>query len=598
VLPNSPSLIHPGRNRDKLISKRNSLLKKLLDKHKIDSLTYELALAEPIPDKPKPLPDVSPHLLFDVKNKISRNDSNLNPRVQTTIKIDVQKKVNKIIRYHTERLMINKIFNAAAIVAEIKTGNVLAYVGNTENTSNKYENWVNIINAPRSSGSILKPILYATMLTEGEILPKTIIPDIPINIGGFSPKNFDEDYDGAIPADRALARSINIPAVRMLRDYKVEKFYNLLKNIGITTLDRSASNYGLSLILGGAEVTLWDMAGVYASMARSLNSYPENGLVYNLNDYHPLTYLKYTRSGNKFKREEYSYFSNAALWLTFKALIEVERPEELSSWKQFSSSRKIAWKTGTSFGFRDGWAIGVNKEYVVAVWAGNADGEGRTGLTGITAAAPILFDIFNTLPYSSEWFEIPQEEMTESRICSKSGYRASEYCETVDTMMIPTQGLNFESCPYHQIVHLSANEKFRVSAECEPAYKIVNKPWFILPPAMEYYYKNKNHDYRLLPPLRSDCVNLSLKNPMEFIYPRDINKVFIPADLDGNKSSAVFEVAHRNNRSTIYWHLDDSYLGKTQSRHAMPINAGKGNHIITLVDEDGNLLKKEFKVLN
>ena len=250
VLPNSPSLIHPGRNRNRLKAKRDRLLSKLLQNNEIDSLTHELAVAEPLPEKPLPLPKLAPHLTFEISKQLKGSIEEVNPRVKTTIEEATQKRVNAIIQSNYNRLKANQIFNAAAIVAEIKTGNVIAYAGNTNDEQNRNENWVDVIIAPRSSGSILKPILFAAMLTNGELLPKALLPDIPTQIGGFSPQNFNLGYDGAIPADKALARSINIPAVRMLKSFRTERFYNLLTNIGMTTLNRPAGNYGLSFNFG------------------------------------------------------------------------------------------------------------------------------------------------------------------------------------------------------------------------------------------------------------------------------------------------------------------------------------------------------------
>ncbi|MBL1214891.1 MAG: penicillin-binding protein 1C [Ignavibacteriae bacterium] len=603
VLPNSPSLIHPGKNRILLKAKRDRLLNKLLQNHEIDSLTYDLSLSEPLPEKPLPLPKSAPHLTFEISKQLKGSNEEINPRVKTTIDEAVQQRANAIIQSNHNKLKANQIFNAAAIVAEIKTGNVIAYVGNTNDKQNRNENWVDVIMAPRSSGSILKPILFAAMLTTGELLPKALLPDIPTQIGGFSPQNFNLGYDGAIPADKALARSINIPAVRMLKSFRTERFYNLLTNIGMTTLNRPASNYGLSLILGGAEVKLWDIAGIYASMARSLNNYSNYGASYYPRDYHPLNFIK--EDDAKINEpgfdqlEDNSVLNAASLWITFNTMIDVERPDDHSFWRQFASSQKIAWKTGTSFGFRDAWAIGLNKEYVVAVWAGNADGEGRTGLIGITAAAPILFEIFNSLPYSPEWFEPPYEELVNAEVCAKSGYRVSEYCTEKDSMWIPRTGLEFPVCPYHKLIHLDGSGKYRVTAECEAPTKMMHKSWFVLPPAMEYFYKSKDFSYKTLPSYRKDCLDaITGSSPMDLIYPRDIDKIYIPIDLVGTRSSAVFEVAHRQADASIFWHLDDEYLGQTQGKHRMPINAEKGEHKLTLVDMDGNTFERKFEVLS
>ena len=178
----------------------------------------------------------------------------------------------------------------------------------------------------------------------------------------------------------------------------------------------------------------------------------------------------------------------ASIYLTLDALKEVYRPGEGSGWKYFSSAKKIAWKTGTSFGFRDGWAVGVNPDYAVGVWVGNADGEGRPGLTGTETAAPILFDLFSLLPGNS-WFQIPYAEMTQIAFCSQSGQRATALCENPDTVWVAQAGLQTTPCRYHQRIFLTGDHRYRVHSDCESISKMTEVAWFVLPPVEEFYFK-------------------------------------------------------------------------------------------------------------
>ena len=256
---------------------------------------------------------------------------------------------------------------------------------------------VDVVISKRSTGSLLKPYLYSFMINDGELLPNMLIPDIPTQIAGYVPQNFNYTYDGAVPAKQALSRSLNIPAVKMLQNYTVPRLLKRLNQMGLNTINRSADDYGLSLILGSSESTLWDMCSVYSSMARVLNRYSKTN-VYNEADWKKPHYLKEAkdRSVSYINTQLPSLLSASAIYLTFDAMAEVNRPDIDASWQRLGNAHKIAWKTGTSFGFRDGWAIGVSANYVVGVWVGNADGEGRPGLTGISSAAPILFEIFPT----------------------------------------------------------------------------------------------------------------------------------------------------------------------------------------------------------
>jgi penicillin-binding protein 1C len=589
VLPNSPALLYAGRNNSKLLIKRNLLLDKLKSKGRIDEMTCKMAKEEDIPERFYSFPNYTPHLLARISRMKSKK------YVKTTIDIELQKKVNRLVDKHSSMLGENGINNASAIVVEVSTGNVVAYVGNSFcNSAEDNGNMVDINMSPRSSGSIIKPVLYCLMQDKGYMLPNTLLPDTPIRFGNYCPKNFSLKYDGAVPASKALARSLNVPAVNMLKTCGVNQFYDYLKRLNLTTLNRPASHYGLSLILGGAEVTLYELAGLYRGMAKTLRDYNENDGSYYTNTYIKPNYFKNANLPERKEIDGKGILSAGAIWLSFKALLDVERPDEEAGWESFKSSRNIAWKTGTSFGFRDAWSVGVTPEYVVGVWAGNADGEGRPGLTGVRAAAPLMFDIFSILPKSG-WFKMPFDEMVQIPVCSKSGYRVGIDCDCCDTIWACEAGLKTVSCPYHKIVHLDKECKYRVNSNCEEVPNMVHKSWFVLPPVMEWYYKKNNPYYHSLPPYRSDCTREE-ECPMQLIYPHKNLSVFVPKDMGGVKGKIIFEAAHSIEGSAIYWHMDETFLEKTTGKHQIEVCPKPGKHLITLVDEFGNILKRFIRV--
>ncbi|CAN5299751.1 penicillin-binding protein 1C [soil metagenome] len=593
VLPNNPSLIHLSRNREVLKLKRNKLLNRLFQQGEIDELSYQLAISEPVPDKPQPLPVLAAHLLGRIVK-----DGHGQQIIRSTLDQDIQRRVDQIVDDHYQRLKGNYVFNAAALVLDVKTGTVLAYVGNTRSGRDHEEN-VDVVRAPRSTGSILKPFLFAAMLDEGKILHSTLVPDVPTLISGYAPKNFSREYDGAVPADKALIRSLNVPAVYELKEYRYEKFYSLLQEIGMTTLNQSADHYGLTLVLGGAEGTLWDITGMYASAARTLNNYFDRSgkSRYDKNDYHPPLYHITDSTTTEKINEPNSYLSASSLWLTFETLKDLYRPGEETGWQHFSSSKPIAWKTGTSFGFRDGWAVGVSPDYAVGVWVGNADGEGRPGLTGTEAAAPLLFDIFSSLP-GRAWFKEPHSELSKIPVCSLSGQRASAYCTPIDTISVSISGLTSPVCSHHKLIHLSIDEKYRVHSECAAVNEIKTVSWFVLPPVQEFYFKSKNLSYRSLPSYRKDCIDPSIVASMDIIYPKVNSKIYLPIQLDGKAGAAVFQATHRNYLSVIYWHLDGNFIGSTKRSHQLTIAPQPGNHLLTLVDESGESIQRRFMVIS
>ncbi|MHA4895694.1 penicillin-binding protein 1C [Pedobacter sp. PWIIR3] len=603
VLPNSPSLVRPGKNSALLIRKRNDLLDRLAALKIIDVATANLSKLEPIPGQPLPLPQYAPHLLNRFKSEFASKkaiNEKVSPRITTTLNFDLQLTVNSLLKRYNNRYRSNGVNNIAALVLDVETGQVLSYNGNIYQPENKeLESHVDMIRAPRSPGSTLKPLLYASMMSDGFLLPKTLVPDIPTQIGGYAPQNYDLGYDGAIPADRALSRSLNIPAVKMLQSYKYQRFYDKLKTFGFTTLNKPADHYGLSLILGGSEVTMWDLAAAYLGMARTLKHFNNYGGKYNPHDYDNPEYIMMNRD-KRFDQYEYqstSIVDHASIWNTFNAMEELMRPGEEGLWEQFSSSQRIAWKTGTSFGFRDAWAIGLNSKYLVCIWAGNADGEGRPSLTGIDVAAPVMFDVFRQLP-GGAWFKTPLNKLEKMVICKQSGYKAGEFCTEKLVQLGSTAGYKTILCPYHKLIHLDRTGTLQVTDQCESVGDMVHKPWFILPPAMEYYYKIKNSDYKPLPPFKQGCLTSEGTGVMEMIYPKNNAAVYIPIEFDGSRGKVILNASHRDNNAKIFWHLDNEYIATTQNYHQLAVSPPPGRHLLTLVDEHGERLSLVFTVIN
>lgn len=587
VLPNSPAIMHFGRNREKLLNKRNSLLKHLHDAGTIEKIDYELSISEPLPFEPYPLPQITPHLV----TKIYLDQEG--QQIRSTIDKRQQLLVENILSKWNAQFAQNEIKNIAAIVIDIEKNEVIAYSGNVNFEKTISANQVDVIQAPRSTGSILKPFLYCAMLQEGQLLPNQLLADVPININGFSPKNFSLNYDGAAPASDALARSLNIPFVVSLRKYGIPKFYSLLKEAGMTTLSRTPDTYGLSLILGGAEGKLWDITSMYVQMAQSLNDYNKEQ---RYSKHRAISYIYDNDNHKPIERVTKPLFEAGATWLTFEALTNVNRPEEID-WKSIPSIQKIAWKTGTSFGFRDGWSVGVNPKYAVGVWVGNSDGEGRPGLTGARTAGMVMFDLFNSLP-KSRWFATPERDLVKAEVCKESGLLTGINCPqtSIDTIWITKKGQETNACNFHIRVNVSEDFKYRVYENCANNRGIVQTSWFVLPPSWEWFYKERHPSYHTLPPFSPECIDEDLTKTMEFIYPFANGIISIPKQLDGSAGKVVFELAHRNPQVKVYWHLDDNYVGETQHFHKKEVTAVPGKHRLTVVDEAGNSLIHNFTI--
>ncbi len=577
VLPNAPSLIYPGKNQERLLKKRNFLLKKLLKKKYINPTQFELSLDEPLPQKPIKLPQKANHLLQYLNKK-----GNKGKRVISTINRQLQMQVNNIGKQYYTQYAHEQIDNIAILVLDVKKGTVMAYMGNSNCPSKNCGGKVDIIQSRRSSGSTLKPFLYGFAIEEGQIFPNTLIEDVPTKIAEYRPENFDRRYDGAVSAKTALYRSLNVPAVRLLQKYGLEKFHARLKYLNFNSINKSPNHYGLTLILGGAECTLWELCQAYYTIAKIANG-------------SEISHLKLIENEEKlfFK---FPYISKEAAYVTSEMITETRRPLEEGAWKIFSSARKVAWKTGTSYGHRDAWSIGMTPDYVVGVWVGNADGEGRPGLTGVKKAAPVMFDVFRFLPKTT-WFNEPSG-LQSIKVCEKSGYLPTNACEKTISIKAPSMGIHQKSCPYHTLVQLDSNKQYRINSNCYPIHKSVQKSWFTLPPLQEWYYKYRHPSYEILPPYINDC-GQEAKKVMDFIYPKNNTSIYIPKELSGKRSKTVFHAVHKDENATLFWFLDEQFLGRTKGTHKIEIdNKSIGEKILIVVDNQGNEVKMKVRFLS
>ena len=571
VLPNAPGLIHPGRSRERLLQKRNALLDKLEQKGYIDATECLLAKDEPLPEKPLPMPDLAYHLLE--RCRYEQGDGPF----RTTLDATLQQRVGAVVQRHFDVYRTNLVDNMGVLVLDVHTGEIRAYWGNTRGCAPRVRGGdVDMIPAARSSGSTLKPLLYAAMLDAGEILPTSLVKDTPYNYNNFSPQNYGRSFDGAVPAHEVIERSLNVPSVRMLEQFGADRFLRILQQMGFTTIDKDADHYGLSLILGGAEISLQTLARAYYYLAAELAGDPV---------YEDLAYLSDARRERLPVRR--IPISRAAAYLTFDALSNANRPEEEASWMDFATGRKIAWKTGTSWGNRDAWSVGVNRDWVVAVWVGNSDGEGRSGVTGVSYASPVMFDVFSALP-GSGWFARPTEEMTQIEVCHESGFPVSDLCPQRDTIWVPDIEEQPDMCRYHRLVHLDAEGRYQVNSSCCPPEQMRAEVRFVLPPAQEWYYMKKHLDYKPLPPKHPlfDAAS-SNYNPIDIIYPQPDITLVLTRSLTGRENGAVFRAAHADAGATIYWHIDDEFIGETTGEHEMRVDPAPGRHVLTLIDEQG-----------
>lgn len=541
VLQNAPSSIHLSRNRNALLAKRNRLLRRLCERGYLSESEYELSAGEPLIGEPYPMPQYAPHLVEHC-NAVQHGE-----RICTPIDLPLQKRLEEVTARWCQELSAASVNDLAAVIVEVKSGKVVAYCGNSDMNREREGKWVDIACAPRSSGSILKPLLYCAALQEGILFPQMLLPDVPTDFGGFTPKNFDGTFAGAVPADEALFLSLNVPNVHLLKEYGTMRFAELLKNAGLSSLDKANNRYGLSLVLGGAEVRLLDITQLYANMAARYQ-------------------------GDSVRLASFPFTDRVALYTTFEAMRNVSRPDQMD-WRRATSTRQIAWKTGTSYGSRDGWAIGVTPEYAVGVWAGNANGSSAPDLTGARTAGPVLFDLFNLLPPTG-WFAEPcADDGIAVALCRHSGHIAGRNCTETVQAVVPKNSLKSRSCPYCQEVVATDNTE--------------TERRFVLPPVMEHYYRQTHSAYQSATLAAVQTAARVDVQPMHFIYPTDGSVVSLPIQSDGTVSALNCSVAHNDPSAELFWHLDNTYLGSTKDIHQMSVQLSSGVHRITVIDSCG-----------
>ncbi|MBL7962261.1 MAG: penicillin-binding protein 1C [Flavobacteriales bacterium] len=578
VLPNAPSVVYPGRRQTVLRAKRDRLLQRLMDAGHIDPIELELARQEELPGRPLSLPRLAPHLLQTLMAQ-----GHAGERIHTTLIASIQERSKEVMERHARALHANEVHNAAALILETTTGRVVAYVGNLPDAGVLHQGEVDVVQARRSTGSLLKPFLYADMMGQGEILPGMLVADIPTRFDRFTPRNTDRTFAGAVRADAALARSLNVPAVRALHQHGVERTLIMLQRMGLAHLDKPAAYYGLALAIGGGESTLLELTGAYASLGRIVTDFrpgEEQRLVWS---------PQLLNAADPEQDAQAAPLDAAAAYLTLQALQHVKRPEAEQGWNYFQGRSPIAWKTGTSVGNRDAWAIGVTAAHTIGVWTGNATGEGRPGLTGTLAAAPMLFELFGLLPPSAR-LDPPHDQLTPVEVCARSGFRAGPFCGEPEVINAPFLGERAAVCPYHQLIHVDATGHFRTH---EFGSRAVH--WFVLPPAMERYTAANDPSHTSLPPWRDADVEDSSPY-MEFIYPLPHTRVHIPRELTGEAGAVVLEAAHRHPATPIHWHLDGTFIGSTTAEHRLRVQPAPGEHTLTLTDAGGHQLLGKFFV--
>ena len=556
VLPNSPGLMNVEKNREKLIEKRNFLLKKLYEKNFINERQYEISLKEPVPDKRYSFPVLAPHLVRRLVNE--NKDKKI---IKSTIDSEIQKKTEKGVKDYSEFLKLSGINNTAVLIINNKNYEVISYAGSQDFYDFKNNGQVDGITAKRSPGSLLKPFLYAKVIDEGIAAPQSKIPDVPLYFSNFSPQNANKKYYGMVEMRDALIKSLNIPFVELLKDYGEDKFFYFLKDI-LNFEDRNPERYGLSLILGTKEFTMEEIGILYSGLA----------------NYGNFKNLKYTEESTE---EERQLLTKGASYLTLTTMRELERP---GMEKFYREKNPVSWKTGTSHGRRDGWAAGITPEWTVVVWTGNFTGEGNPNLTGVYTGGNLLFNILKILPKTEKDFIMPSD-LEKIEVDKETGYRL-KYDVPYKEIFYPKDAKPLKASPYYKKIFINKNGE-EIDSRDESFNEREEKYILVYPLEVVNYFVRENLD------VSNIFSEKTAKKTIKFIYPKNNLKIIVPKDFDGEKSLIV-KIANIKNQE-LYWYVNKEYAGKSREKERS-FNFKKGEYEIAVVSESGETAKINFQV--
>jgi penicillin-binding protein 1C len=560
IIPNKPGVMIPGRNNDFIVKERNRWLEKFAGRNVFTQKEIEDALAEPLNATRGTVPHYIPHLSY----KLKRQGGDI---INTNINLNTQLKTEKLVEDYIRTQRLRNIKNAAVVIIDNKTHKVITYVGSSNFFDTTDGGQVNGANAVRQPGSTLKPLLYAMCFDEGLLTPKTIMTDVAVNYEGYTPENYDEKFNGYVTVEYALEHSLNIPAVKGLKMLGHEQMIQKLSNCNFKQIQKDRRKLGLSLILGGCGTTLEELTGLFSSFA---------------NDG---TYIAPSFTQNDRVPDKTTIISPAANYMINEILSKINRPDFPLNWTATERMPKIAWKTGTSFGKKDAWSIGYNKNYTVGIWTGNFSGVGAADLSGANIATPLLFKIFNTIDYDSdeEWFTQPKD-CDIRQVCSETGLAPSEHCTSLVTDYFIPLISSTKVCSNWQETMISPDEKISYCKTCAPetGYK---KKWFkTIEPDMQAWFEDN----------RIACQKIPAHNPTcELIFKGAAPSITSPVNgteyLINKKDPEPLQLTCKtaNDVSKVYWYINNKFYKSSNAGEKQFFIPEEGPVKISCTDDKG-----------
>jgi penicillin-binding protein 1C len=560
VIPQSPSRRAIFADRDN--HSVNVAQSSWYDRARIDSQA-EFSMREFRPRMETERKFLAPHFVQQVLEASRERNQSI-----TTLDLEKQPAIERRVTDYIAANRNRGIENAAVLLIDVRTMDVLAQVGSADFYNTGISGQVDGTRSARSPGSTLKPFVYALALEQGLIHPLSILADAPRSFGEYNPENFDREFLGPIRACDALARSRNVPAVELASRLEHPTLYEFL-NAADVHLPKPESFYGLALPLGGAEVSLQDLVRLYAALAN-------NG------ELRPLRYI----IGDQFPKPK-KILSPEAAFLTLEMLGNVPRPE--MNCADGMHSAPVYWKTGTSHGFRDAWSIAVFDHYVLGVWVGNFDGHANPTFVGRTAAAPLLFQVIDNLratwPESSLTHQPPPgANLKRVEFCALSGGLPNGLCtQRVEGWFIP--GVSpIKTCDVHREILIDVATGLRVPID-DGARQLRREVYEFWPSEFLTLFEQAGVPRRMPPPfLPNDSSQLARQTGQKPVIVSPSNKEII---LASTKIIPLRAKADSDVRQ-IFWFAGKRFVGKAAPNEILEWNAAAGDYEITALDDLGH----------
>ena len=573
AIPGSPEKFRPDKylGRGRLRSRK--ILTVLKTAGVITPEEYEAALGEEIPAQRSSVPRRAPHLSESLRSSFP--DSS---RLHTTIRYEVQAICERLSKAYHRKYTASDIHNLAIVVIDNHRGEVIARVGSPDFDDSRHSGQVDASIAPRSPGSALKPFVYGLAFDLGTLSPQMMVADIPVDFGGYRPVNYDETYRGVVSVREALVRSLNIPAVNAASEMQLKRLHDVLRRGGLTTLNRPYYDYGLPLVLGACEVRLTELTNLYASLARQGKYKPVKTLV------------------GMETESEVRLFSPESCYLLTEILVDLERPDLPDSWRASAGGFPVAWKTGTSYGRRDAWTIGFTPEHTVGIWVGNCTGEGSIDLVGASAAAPIMFDVFNEIAGNDkeQWFQRPSG-IGERQVCTVSGLPAGRFCSETITEMSLIGKSPGATCSVHRPILVDRSTGMRLRTSCTEHRDYERQVAEIWPPRIATWLVN-NDLSDPLPPYDPDCITVADGRNPSIISPEDGSVFEFIDELPAEYQKIRLQASIASGDGRVHWFLDGKILAAVRAGDVTFYVPSKGRHRLLCLDDDGHSSRARFEV--